>query len=591
MKTKSTKRDDRKFAIYSRKSKYTGKGESTTNQIEMCKNKILYTFPDVDIENDILIYEDEGYTGYNMERPDFQRMLSDIRNNKIKAISFYKLDRISRNVSDFSNLVNELDNYGVSFLSATESIENVTPTGRAMMFMISVFAQLERDTIAERIRDNMIELAKTGRWLGGNTPTGFDSEKLEKIDIEGKKRHLYKLTENNEISTVNTLFSKLLELGSLTKLETYTIQNDIFTTHGKKFTRWSLKNILTNPVYAIADQDVLEYFKEQQVNIYADEKDFNGKHGLMVYNKTEHKGKSKTVVKKEMEEWIIAIGKHKGNIRGKDWVKVQRILEQNCQMKYRKPTASNALLSGILRCSHCGSYMRAKLQNKDTDSLGRRKFSYMCELKDKSKKVKCQCPNINGLEADDLVLEEIKKLTNPTSKFYEALKAISKDNFSKSYKNSEEIKTLRKQISKNETEIKALSERLPYIAVELVHEQSEKIVELKKTNESLQKKVSKLSNTNYDEVNDKEAADTLLNILDTYSSSFDNLDLNTKRNMIKLLVSSITSDGKDITINLLGARSIKNEDLPSCSNAKSQDVVKISSFPTSEHCKWDINVF
>ena len=157
---KTIKQDNRKIAIYSRKSKFTGKGESTHNQIEACKRKIELTFENVDLENDILIYEDEGFTGYNTNRPAFQKMLKDIRDKKIKAIAFYKLDRISRNVSDFSSLVIELDNYDVSFLSATESIENVTPSGRAMMFMISVFAQLERDTIAERIRDNMLELAK-----------------------------------------------------------------------------------------------------------------------------------------------------------------------------------------------------------------------------------------------------------------------------------------------------------------------------------------------------------------------------------------------------------------------------------------------
>lgn len=120
--------EKRKKAIYSRKSKFTGKGESTHNQIEACKRKISYTFDDVDFDNDILIYEDEGYTGYNTNRPAFQKMLKDIRDKKIDTVVFYKLDRISRNVSDFSNLVNEFDNYDVAFLSATESIENVTPS-------------------------------------------------------------------------------------------------------------------------------------------------------------------------------------------------------------------------------------------------------------------------------------------------------------------------------------------------------------------------------------------------------------------------------------------------------------------------------
>ena len=468
------KKDDRKIAIYSRKSKYTGKGESTYNQIEVCKRKIEYTFEDVDFENDVLVYEDEGFSGYNINRPSFQKMLKDVRDNKIKAIAFYKLDRISRNVSDFSNLVTELDNYDVTFLSATENIENVTPTGRAMMFMISVFAQLERDTIAERIRDNMIELAKTGRWLGGNPPTGFKSEQIENISIDGKKRKLFKLSPiDEEVRIVKLLFDKMLELKSQTKLETYTLQNDIKTKNGREFTRWSLKNILTNPVYAMADEDILEYFKQFELEIYADENEFDGTHGLMVYNKTEQK--KNRVVRRDYEDWIIAIGKHKGIISGKEWVTVQNLIKEKSDMKYRKPNASNCLLSGIIRCSHCGSFMRAKMRNKIVDELGRRKFDYMCELKDKSKKQKCQCKNINGLEADELVLNEIKKIAVPTSSFYKALKKISANTFSKESKQNEEVKLLKSTISKNEKNIAILLDRLKYVDVTLIDEISHQI--------------------------------------------------------------------------------------------------------------------
>ena len=82
---------------------------------------------------------------------------------------------------------------------------------------------------------------------------------------------------------------KYKELKSQTKLETYTIQNNIKTKNGKDYTRWGLKNILTNPVYAIADKDTLEYFKSFGIDIYANEEDFDGEHGLMVYNKTENR--------------------------------------------------------------------------------------------------------------------------------------------------------------------------------------------------------------------------------------------------------------------------------------------------------------
>lgn len=567
MKNNRNINDNRKIAIYSRKSKFTGKGESTHNQIEACKKKIEMTFDNIDIENDVLIYEDEGFTGYNTNRPAFQNMLKDIRNKKIKAIAFYKLDRISRNVSDFSSLVIELDNYDVSFLSATESMENVTPSGRAMMFMISVFAQLERDTIAERIRDNMLELSKTGRWLGGMTPTGFKSEQIENITIDGKKRKLFKLTEvDNEMIIINTLFDKMLTLKSLTKLETYTLQNDIKTKTGKNYTRWSLKNILTNPVYSKADKDVYNYFKNFNIDVYADEKAFDGTHGLMVYNKT--KKKKNLVQKKDVSDWIVAIGKHKGIISGKNWVEIQKLLDRNSDMKYRKPTSSNALLSGILRCSHCGSFMRAKLKNKATDEQGHRKFDYMCELKDKSRKQKCNCKNINGLEADKLVIEEIKKLINPTSKFYKALKEMSANCFEEDNKNIIEIKNIKNLINKNENDILTLLDRIKYVDISLIDDLSNEIKKIKEKNIELKNQLKKL-NYATDEIDDKETANILLNVINTYFNTLNDLDLNTKRNMIKLLVSSITSDGENITINFIGARDIKETTI----------------FPNGDNCK------
>ena len=110
--------NDKKYAIYSRKSKYTGKGESTTNQIELCLTTLKNKFPDIK-KDEILIYEDEGFSGYSTNRPAFKKLLKDIENNKIKILLFYKLDRISRNVNDFARLMSLLEAHDVSFLSAT----------------------------------------------------------------------------------------------------------------------------------------------------------------------------------------------------------------------------------------------------------------------------------------------------------------------------------------------------------------------------------------------------------------------------------------------------------------------------------------
>ncbi|WP_196602359.1 recombinase family protein [Pectinatus frisingensis] len=190
---KQTKENTEQIAVYSRKSKFTGKGESIENQVELCRQYIHAHYPNCNDE-DILIYEDEGFSGKNTERPEFKKMMADARANTFSAIVCYRLDRISRNIGDFAKLIEELDGLKVSFISIKEQFDTSSPMGRAMMYISSVFSQLERETIAERIRDNMHELAKTGRWLGGRTPTGYKSESVEKITVEGKIKKACKLT-------------------------------------------------------------------------------------------------------------------------------------------------------------------------------------------------------------------------------------------------------------------------------------------------------------------------------------------------------------------------------------------------------------
>ena len=105
MKTKDT---PKQYVIYSRKSKFTGKGESIENQIELCRQYIAMHFGEDAAEN-VLVYEDEGFSGGNLNRPDFKKMMTAAKDRKFKAIVVYRLDRISRNISDFSSLIEELE--------------------------------------------------------------------------------------------------------------------------------------------------------------------------------------------------------------------------------------------------------------------------------------------------------------------------------------------------------------------------------------------------------------------------------------------------------------------------------------------------
>lgn len=565
---KNKKEDTRKIAIYSRKSKYTGKGESIGNQVELCKNKVMSIFDNIDFEKDVVVYEDEGYSGYYTTRPAFQEMMEAVENKEIKCIFFYKLDRISRNVKDFSEIKQKLEDYDVNFYSASENLENITPSGKAMIMMTSVFAQLERDTIAERIRDNMLELAKTGRWLGGTTPTGYKSEAVESITYDGKKKKLFKLTPiADEIRIVKLIYDKFLELKSQTKLETYMIQNNIRTRNGVDFSRWGLKNILTNPVYCIADIDIYNYYISKGVEIFSEVENFDGSCGVMAYNKTEQK-KNKANKERDLSEWIISTGKHNGIIEGAKWIEVQDLLTANEDKRYRKPTKNNALLSGLIRCSKCGSYMRPKLKTNHTAD-GDLRFDYMCELKEKSRKQKCDCKNINGNEADKLVMQTVKELVAPNSTFRKKLSALAKNKFNGASKDSVELKALETTLKKNQQAIENLLDRIKFIDVALLEDITKEIKKLKADNVEIEKRISELKSIGSNNVNTQEQADIVLNIIDSYFTTFDTLDLTTRRNLLRVIISSIESDGENLELNLIGVRQDSVRDnVPLCEDSK-----------------------
>ena len=545
--------DVRKYVIYSRKSKFTGKGESVENQIEICKAYIKSNF-DINVKDeDIIIKQDEGFSGKDVKRPQFQEMMALVKDKQVKVIVVYKLDRLSRNVLDFCEMYNELELYNTKFASVSEHFDTTTSMGRAMLMITMTFAQLERETIAERIRDNMMELAKTGRWLGGNTPMGFESEKMEKFNINGKKVSLYKLSPiNDEIEIIKLIYDKYLELKSLTTLETFLLNNNLKTRRECDFARWGLKKILTNPVYAIADKDMFNYFKDNDMDIFNDEIDWDGSNGVMSYNKTS-KTKTGSVKTKDKDQWINAIGKHQGIIKGKDWVEVQTLLNSNQNKAYRLPVKNNSILAGILRCEHCGNLMRPKLKDTTLPN-GDRKFNYICDLKMRSRGKQCNCPNVNGNEADKLVIDGIKQLAKPTSEFYqELLKVIKDENYGKNSQTNE-LEVLERKHNQNLASIKNYISRIEYVDEDLLDDVQNKIKDLKQKDKEVVAKIQELKAEQPDSYTDQETAKMLVYILDNYMSNFTELDLLSQRNFLKLFIGNCSTDGKDIHIDLIGSR-------------------------------------
>jgi len=544
--------DNRSIAIYSRKSKFTGKGESIENQIELCKQYVKLHFPEV-TENDVLVYEDEGFSGGTLERPQFKKLLADARGKKISAVICYRLDRVSRNISDFANLITELENLKVSFISIKEQFDTTSPMGRAMMYISSIFSQLERETIAERIRDNMHELAKSGRWLGGNTPTGYKStELIERVTLDGKVRKAFKLEIIDEESAlVKLIFNKFLETNALTKTETYLLQNRITTKNNKKFTRFSVKAILQNPVYMIADGDAWEYFEKSGVDLYASREDFDGVCGIMAYNKTIQKlNKSNEI--RDIGEWIIAVGKHDGMISGAEWVKVQQMLDQNVAKSFRKPRSNTALLSGLLVCGNCGEYMRPKTYNRKLES-GEKRFGYLCETKEKSQTQLCNIKNPNGNTLDRMVCEEIKKLSNDSSDFIQQLENVKKEIKGNSQEYDERLNALKRDFAENEDTIKDLVISLVKAEGTVTYEYiSKQIDELHDKSVIIQKRIDELNSlTQEHELSDIEF-DIIHDLLVSFGTSFDTMGIEEKRFALRTFIKKIVWDGETIHMYLFG---------------------------------------
>lgn len=354
------------IACYGRKSIYSDKSDSTDVQYKFAEEYCKSHYTDYVLTR----YEDEGYTGANTDRPDYNRLIANVTDQQINVVICYKIDRISRNVSDFSNFFSILSEHNVEFVSIKEQIDTSTPLGRAMMYICSVFAQMERETIAERVKDNLLELSKSGKWAGGKAPVGF---KRERVTI-GNKTHTILVEDPEKISYLNMIVDTFLDGNySLNRLEKYFKEKNVKSITGKYLSATQLYNILINPHYAAADSATLEYFKNLGCTIGCDESKFTGEYGIVAYGRTSG-GKKKTHVINSPEKWIISVGLHHPIMTSEKWLSVQKRFGNNAIDKTRKHKIG--ILKGVLRCS-CGYSMR--VQHKVDKTYNKIYDNYFCQ--------------------------------------------------------------------------------------------------------------------------------------------------------------------------------------------------------------------
>ena len=540
------------IAIYSRKSKFTGKGESIENQIELCRHYISVHEGET-AASSAQVYEDEGFSGGNLERPKFKNMMSDAKAGKISAIVVYRLDRISRNIGDFAVLIEELNDMEISFVSIKEQFDTTSPMGRAMMYIASVFSQLERETIAERIRDNMHELSKTGRWLGGITPTGYTSEQVQTVTVDGKVRKACKLKAvPAEAEIVKLIFEHFLKTNSLTKTDTFLLQNSYTTKNGKAFTRFAIKGILSNPVYMIADEHAYHYLTERDVELFSGQTEFDGKRGIMAYNRTIQKaGKTNRV--RPMSEWIVSVGKHSGLITGRQWIKAQELLEQNRSKSYRKPRSNVALLSGLLLCGSCGDYMRPKLTSRQ-NTHGELFYTYICATKERSHSHRCDMKNVNGNMLDMAIADEIKALPADNSEFVRQLEQCKKAFANNREGYEERFVALNTELAETEREIRRLVSSLARASGTASEEYIRKqIDELHTRSELTKQRTEELKQLAAGHALSDTEFDLFRQMLTSFQSTIDGMTVEQKRAAVRSCVKTVVWNGKEVHVYLFGS--------------------------------------
>lgn len=198
----------KRCAIYTRKSTDEGLDQEY-NSLEAQRDSALAFISSQRHEGWIAVndgYDDGGFSGGNTNRPALKRLLADVEDGRIDVVVVYKIDRLSRSLSDFAQMVDLFDAHGVTFVSVTQQFNTTTSMGRLTLNILLSFAQFEREVTGERIRDKISASKAKGMWMGGTPPLGYD--------VRDRKL----VVNESEAALVRDIFARYAETGSAAQL-------------------------------------------------------------------------------------------------------------------------------------------------------------------------------------------------------------------------------------------------------------------------------------------------------------------------------------------------------------------------------------
>ncbi len=303
-------------------------------------------------------YDDGGFSGGNMERPALARLLGDIRAGRIDCVVVYKVDRLSRSLLDFSQLISLFDQHEVSFVSVTQQFNTTTSMGRLTLNILLSFAQFEREIIGERIRDKKLATARQGKYIGGQPVLG--------LDIVDKKY----VVKEEEAELVRRIFHLQLKHQSCRKTA------EALNAEGLVTKRYQTKSGKRMGGKLWKGRNVYDLLTDRKYL------------GRIV-----HKG-------------VAYEGEHPAIIDADLFDKVQAVLSSNKTYTHKHQVQRFALLRGLLRCGHCGSL----IQPSWTKNHGREYRYYTCSKRVKTGYENCPLPSLSAGEIEKAVVAEVRTL-------------------------------------------------------------------------------------------------------------------------------------------------------------------------------------
>ena len=497
----------REDCIYARQSVDRKDSISIESQIDFCKYELK--------GGSCRVFKDKGYSGKNTDRPEFQKLLGEIRKGKVRRVIVYKLDRISRSILDFATMMELFQEYDVEFVSSTEKFDTSTPMGRAMLNICIVFAQLERETIQKRVTDAYYSRCLKGFHMSGQAPYGYQLEPTVVEGIRTKKMVADPVAADHVRLMFEMYAQPTTSYGDITRY--FAEQGILF--NGKELIRPTLAQMLRNPVYVQADLDVYEFFKSQGTVIVNDAADFTGMNGCYLYQGRDVKPSKKNDLKDQM----LVLAPHEGIVPSDIWLTCRKKLMNNMKIQSARK-ATHTWLAGKIKCGNCG-YALMSINNPV-------RKQYLRCTKRLDNKSCAGCGKIITSELETVVYQQmVKKLAS-----YKTLTGRKK-----AAKANPKIAALQVELAHVDSEIEKLVDSLTGANNVLLSYVNVKIAELDGRKQELLARIAELTV----EAISPEQVSQISGYLDTW----ENVSFDDKRRVVDLMITTIaaTSDSLNIT--------------------------------------------